>query len=229
MLAGVATLVLGSLAVLPLLADDSSKLPSLQAGSGTPTRGESGWINLPHLRGLQRLDRLEGESLFRDIKSLHDHLGILRSDPTAGAAFVVEGWDAYLAPCMVVRGIPEVSIASLGDWGWQAVLSGAFLARMESGMIRPASNDIGVVFPRQMVGAVVKVTGEGLGEDEDLYFLLDSEQLLLSWQAIVNLAGTGVSPVRIEGVSLEGDHFRMALRCLPGDTCLEVLFGADDF
>ena len=216
-------LVLGGAALFTLRADSGSKgdLSHFQAGEGTPTRGESGWVNLPYLGGLTRLKASEGKLLFEGMANLYAEGLLPKGDGTAGASFVLEGTDAYLAPSLVFSGSPVVTVTALPK-GWQALFFGPFAASVDPLLVKPTRNNLGFFMPTSLDGAVMRLSTPGL---PSLYALVDGHNLLLSWQALVNLALEGHHQVTFEAYSTQAGYFKAVIDCSKYTGALVVTFG----
>jgi len=209
--------------LLTLRADPGAKgnLSNFQAGEGTPTRGESGWINLPYLGGVTRLKASDGKPLFEGMAKL-DQAGLLPDRKgTGGASFVLEGADAYMVSSLIYAGNPVVTLTSIPG-GWQAIVSGPFSGAVDPIMIRPKFNNLGFFLPSAMDGAVMRISTPGL---PSLYGLVDGAHLLLSWQALVNLSQQGNHEITLEAYSSQAGYFRVKIYCSQATGALDLTFG----
>ena len=217
------SLLLGGAAFFSLRADTGGQgdLSNFQAGEGTPTKGESGWINLPYLGGVTKIKAADGKILFEGMKRLHQEGLLPRTKGTADASFVLEGADAYLGASLVFSGNPVVTVTSL-PCGWQALFSGPFAAFIDPLLVRPWKNNLGFFLPAALEGGIIRFSTPGL---PSLYGLVDGQHLLLSWQALVNLAKAGNGRVTIEAFSTQAGYFRAVLECSRFTGALTVTFG----
>ncbi len=216
-------LALGGAALFSLRADPGAKgdLSNFQAGEGTPTRGESGWVNLPYLGGVTRLKATDGKILFDGMAQLYTEGFLPKGDGTGGASFVLEGTDAYLAPSLVFSGNPTVTVTALPT-GWQALFFGPFGASVDPLLVKPTRNNLGFYMPSSLDGAILRISTPGL---PSLYGLVDGHNLLLSWQALVNLALEGNHQVTFEAYSNQAGYFKAVIDCSKYTGSLVVTFG----
>ena len=216
-------LVFGGAAFFSLRADPGSSgdLSNFQAGEGTPTRGESGWVNLPYLGGVTKLKASEGKILFEGMAKLYQEGLLPQTKGTAGASFVLEGADAYMAPSLVFSGTPVVTITALPS-GWQALFFGPFAASIDPVLVRPTQNNLGFFMPSALDGAIIRFSTPGL---PSLYGLVDGHDLLLSWQALVNLAKEGSHEVTMEAFSTQAGYFKAVIDSSKYTGSLVVTFG----
>ncbi len=216
-------LALGGAAIFSLRADPGAKgdLSNFQAGEGTPTRGESGWVNLPYLGGVTKLKASEGKLLFQGMARLYGEGLLPEGDGTAGASFVLEGADAYLAPSLVLTGTPVVTVTALPQ-GWQALFFGGCSVSVDPSLVRPTKNNLGFFMPTGLDGAILRISTPGL---PSLYGLVDGHNLLLSWQAFVNLAKEGNREITFEAYSTQVGYFRAVFDCNRLTGALVVTFG----
>ncbi len=199
---------------------DEGRLTNGKKNSGNPNRGGNGWINLPYLKGLAKLDQDAGKKLFNGLKALHDQKGC-SGDYTAGASFVIEGMDAYVAGTLITKGSPTVQV-SPGQYGWEAIITGPFEMEVDPLVIQKEHNYLGAFMPFAGKGAVIRISCAGL---KDIYVSVEDEQVQLNWKGLLALADSGFTRITFEGYTSDGDVFEMEFYTEIGYGKTKVRFG----
>ena len=182
----VVCILMASMGAMTLQAANTTVFGAFLLTGGGPIKGESGWINLPYVRGVVPLDPQDGEPLFRRLQSLRINLtGKVVSDDLSagGSTLVVEGRDGNLLLSQLIEGSPTGMLVDLGNGLSQGLLYGPLVVRLDPAVIRPELNGISLSLPPEFLGGVVRVTGKSI---EDCYGLIEEDSLEISWGTMLN-------------------------------------------
>ena len=217
--------LMAGMGAMTLQAATTTTFGTYLSTGGGPVKGESGWINLPYVRGIVPLDPKDGDPLFRQLRGLRlSRNGKVVSDDlsSGGATLVVEGRDGHLLPALVERGSPQSTVVDLGKGLTKGLLTGPLVVHLDPVIIRPELNTISLSLPLEWLGGVVRVQGDGV---EESYGLVDENSLQISWGTMLHLARRGIETLKLEAYSLSGLKLDLVLEAEDGNAEMKISLG----